>query len=148
MLEVIQHAVHLIELALGIDVLLGQLIAVGLADGTRLVGPAVPDVAVEVVDVVGLFLPDPQQLVDAGFEIGAAQRQNGELLPQVIAVDDAELFHRVGGGAVLPAGTDILVGVPHAVGQNINAILTENLISAAHRCSSYIDNCFPYYKAQ
>ena len=80
-LQVVQHPVHLVHLPLGILVLHRQLIAVGLADGAVLVRPAVPDVAPQVVDVVGLLLPDPQQLVDAGFEVGPADGEDGELLP-------------------------------------------------------------------
>ena len=59
-LQVVQHPVHLVHVALGIVVLHAQLIAVGLADGAGLVGPGVPDFGVQVVDVVGLLLPDPQ----------------------------------------------------------------------------------------
>ena len=80
-LQIVQHPVHLIHLPLGVLVLHRQLIAVGLADGAVLVRPAVPDVAPQVVDVVGLLLPDPQQLVDAGLEIGAAHGEDGKLLP-------------------------------------------------------------------
>ena len=131
--QVVQHPVHLVKLPLGILVLHPQLIAVGLADGAGLVGPAVPDVAPEVVNVVGLLLPDPQQLVDAGFEIGAADGENGKLLPQVIAVDDAEFLHRVGRSTVLPLGADVLVCVPHPVFQDVPAVLLKYFIGAAHR---------------
>ena len=128
----IQHPVHLIELPLRIPVLHRQLIAVGLADGAGTVGPAVPDVAPEIVDVVGLLLPDPQQLVDAGLEIGAAQGENGELLPQVVAVDDAEFFHRVGGCAVIPVGAHLQLRVPYAVGQDLPAVLDKAFVCVAH----------------
>ena len=109
-----------------------DLIAVGLADGAVLIRPAVPDVAPQVVDVVGLLLPDPQQLVDAGLEVRPADGEDGELRLQVVAVDDAEFLHRVGGGAVGPVGTHLLVGVPHAVLQNVPAVLFEYLVSVAH----------------
>ena len=45
MLEVKQHSVDLIHLALGVAVLHAELIAVGLADGAGLVRPSVPDMA-------------------------------------------------------------------------------------------------------
>ena len=131
-LQVVQHTIHLIHLALRVLVLHAQLIAVGLANGAVFVGPAVPDVAPQIVDVVGLLLPDPQQLVDAGFEVRPPQGQNGEFLTEVVAVDDAELLHRVGGGTVGPVGTHLLVGVPHAVLQNVPAVLFEYLVSVAH----------------
>ena len=131
-LQVVQYPIHLIELPLRILVLHRQLVAVGLADGAGTVGPAVPDVAPEIVDVVGLLLPDPQQLVDAGLEIGAAQGENGELLPQVVAVDDAEFFHRMRRGAVLPMGAHLQLRVPYAVGQNIPAVLDKAFVCVAH----------------
>ena len=131
-LQVVQHPIHLIELPLRIPVLHRQLIAVGLADRAGIVSPAVPDVAPEIVDVVGFLLPDPQQLVDAGLEIGAAQGENGELLPQVVAVDDAEFFHRVGGRTVLPVGAHLQLRVPYAVGQNIPAVLDKAFVCIAH----------------
>ena len=51
-LEVIDHAVHLIEHSFLILMLYTQLIAVCLADAAVLIRPLVPDMAVQVVDVV------------------------------------------------------------------------------------------------
>ena len=59
MLKVVQHAVHLIEVTLGIMALLPNLIPVGLADGAGLVGPLIPNMTVEVMHVIGLLLIDP-----------------------------------------------------------------------------------------
>ena len=131
-LQVVQHPIHLIHLALRVLVLHPQLIAVGLADGAAFVGPAVPDIAPQVVDIVGFLLPDPQQLVDAGLEVCPPQGQDGKFLAEIVAVNDAEFFHRVGGRAVGPVGADALVGVPHTVSQNIMAVLFEYLVSVAH----------------
>ena len=131
-LQVVQHTIHLIHLTLRVLVLHAQLIAVGLADGSVFIGPAVPDVAPQVVDIVGLLLPNPEKLVDAGLEVCPPQGQDGEFLTEVVAVDDAEFLHRVGGGAVGPVGTHLLVGVPHAVLQNVPAVLFEYLVSVAH----------------
>ena len=89
--------------------------------------------APQVVDVVGLLLPDPQQLVDAGLEVGAAHGEDGKLPAQVVAVDDAELLHGVGGRTVLPVGTHLLVGVPHPVLQDVAAIFLEDLVCPAHK---------------
>ena len=58
-LKVVQHAVHLVKVTLGIMAFLANLIPVGLADGTGLVGPLIPDMAVEVMHVIGLLLIDP-----------------------------------------------------------------------------------------
>ena len=59
MLEVVQHAVHLIEVALGVMALLANLVAVGLADRAGLVSPLIPNMTVEVMHVIGLLLIDP-----------------------------------------------------------------------------------------
>ena len=114
-LEVIQHAVDLIELALRVDVLDAELIAVGLADGAVGARPAVPDMAAQLGNFVGLFLPDPQKLLNAGLVIRPAQRHNGEFLAQVVAVHHAELLDGMRGRAVLPMRADGAIGVPHAV---------------------------------
>ena len=142
-LQVVEHPIHLIHVPLGVVVLYGELVAVGLADGAVFVGPAVPNVATEVVNIIGLLLPDPQKLVDTGFEIGAAEGQNGELLLQIIAVYKAELFHRVGGGAVLPVGAHGQVGIPNAVFQNVAAVGLKNLVGTAHRQALLFISRFP-----
>ena len=132
MLEVIEHAVDLVEHALLVLVLDAKLIAVGLADAACFIRPGVPDVGREVVDVVGLFLPDPEELVHRAFEIRTAQREDGKLLLEIVAVDKAKFFDRVGGGAVLPVGTDGEVVVAHAVLENVEAVGAEDLIGVAH----------------
>ncbi|MPM38291.1 hypothetical protein SDC9_84920 [bioreactor metagenome] len=84
------------------------------------------------MNVIGLFLPNPQQLVDCGFPIGAPQGQNREFGGKVIPVYKSEFFDGVGGNSVLPAGADLLVPVPHAGIQNIPAVLNKQLVRAAH----------------
>ena len=84
------------------------------------------------MDVVGLFLPDPQQLVHSCFPVGPAEGQDGEFLLQIVPVDDAKFFDGVGGRAVLPVGTDVLVGVPNAVVQDLLNVLHKDLIGVAH----------------
>jgi len=143
MLQVIEDPVHLIHVSLGIVVLHCQLVAVGFADGAGLISPAVPDVAPEVMDVVGLLLPDPQKLINTGLEVGAAQGQDGELLLQIIAVHKTELFHRVGGGTVLPMGTHRKVRVPNTAIQYIAAVGLENFVRAAHRRVLLFISVFP-----
>ena len=115
-LEVIEHPVHLVHVPLGIVVLHGQLIAVGLADGAGLVRPGVPDVGAEVVDIVGLFLPDPEQFIHGALEIHPADGLDRELFFEIVSVHKAEALDGVGGGAVLPAGANGLVRVPGALG--------------------------------
>ena len=139
MLEVVEHAVDLVELALGVLVLHAQLIAVSLAYGAVLVRPLVPDVAAEGLYVVGLLLPDPEQLVNGAFPVGAAYREYWELAPQVVTVDYAELLDRVSRGAVvLPVWTDVLVGVPIAIFKYVPAVFYEDFVGIAHVPASII----------
>ena len=138
MLQVVEHPVHLVELPLGVAVLHPQLVAVGLSDTAAPVGPGVPDVAVQIMDIVGFFLPDPQKLVHRAFERHAADGLDRELLPQVVAVDDAEALHGMGGGAILPPGAHLQIGIPNAVAQDLLAVLDEQLVCAAHVHSSRV----------
>ena len=131
-LEVIEHAVDLIEQALLVLVLHTELVAVGFADGACFIRPGIPDVGGKVMDVVRLLLPDPEKLVHRAFEIGAAERENGKFLLQVVAVDKTELFDRVGGGAVGPVRTNGEVIVAHAALQNVETVGAEDLIGVAH----------------
>ena len=77
--EVKKHSVHLVEFALGIYALFAELIAVRFAYRACFVRPAVPDVRVEVVHVVALFLPNPENFVYCGLERRATQRDDGKL---------------------------------------------------------------------
>ena len=132
MLKVVQHAVHLVEIALGIMALLANLIPIGLADGAGLVGPLVPNMAVEVMNVIGLLLIDPQDLVHRRLKRRAAQGKRGELLAQVVACRNAKVFNGIGRGAILPHRTDLLPLGGGAMVQNIAAHGYKLLISLAH----------------
>ena len=57
--EVKKDLVHLVEVALGITRLHADLIAVGLADGAVFIRPFIPNMGIEVMDIVGLSLVDP-----------------------------------------------------------------------------------------
>lgn len=77
--EVEKHSVHLVEFALRIYALFAELIAVRFANRACFVRPTVPDVRVEVVHVVALFLPNPENFVYCGLERRATQRDDGKL---------------------------------------------------------------------
>ena len=62
-LQVIQHPIHLVHHALFVLMLHPHLIPIGLSDRTVFIRPFIPDMAVKVMDVVGLLLPYPQHLV-------------------------------------------------------------------------------------
>ena len=75
-----ENPVHLVKIPLLIVVLDAQLVTVGLADGAVLIRPGIPDVAVQVMDVVGLLLPYPQQLVNRLLKSGPSKGNDREFL--------------------------------------------------------------------
>ena len=89
--------------------------------------------AVQVMDIVGFFLPYPQKLVYAGLIKGSPQGHNGEFLPQVVAVDDAKAFDRMGRHSVLPTGTNLLIRIPYALREDFSAGFNVFQISLTHK---------------
>jgi len=132
--QIVKDPVNLVELAFGINVLYAELIAVRFADRTSLVSPTVPDMGVEIVNVVALFLPYPQDFVDSRFECGATKCDYRKFFRQIVAVDYAKLFYRMCGRAVEPVRTYGQVFVAYAVVENVSASVDENLVCYAHLC--------------
>src|SRR5699024_1953093 len=66
------------------------------SDRSVLICPGIPDMGVEVMDIVGLSLIDPEDLIHAGFQSGLSQSQRRELLSQVITVHYPEPLNGVG----------------------------------------------------
>ena len=131
--EVIENTVNLVHIALFIVMLDTELIAVCLAYAAVFVCPLIPDVAAEVIDIIGLFLPYPEYFVNRTLEKRLSQRKNRKLLRKIIAVDNAEFFYCVCGSAVFPSGADVKVGIPDSVLKNILAGVNKNFIGKAHR---------------
>ena len=130
--EVVKHPVYLVEFALGIYAFDAELVAVCLADRTRFVSPTVPNMRIEVVDIVALFLPNPQNFVYCGFESGASKRDNGEFFGKVVSVDDTKLFYGVRRRSVEPFGADVETFVAYAFVKNLSASIDKYFISNAH----------------
>ena len=130
--KIVEHAVHLIEFALLIYALLAQLIAVRLADGTVFVRPAVPDMRIEFADIVGLFLPNPENFVYTAFKCRAAQRENGKFLSQIVSVYHAEFLDGVRLRAVRPMRPHGQRLVRKAVVYNVPAVFDKYLVSVTH----------------
>ena len=128
----IQNTIDLIEFALRILVLLRELIAVCLSDGTGLVCPTIPDMTGEIIYIVGFLLPDPKELIDCGLPIGSAQRHDRKLFLEVIAIYDTEEFDRMCGRTVLPMRTNVQIGVPNTFLQNFAAIVDIDFIGVTH----------------
>jgi hypothetical protein len=91
--EIVQYAVDLVEQAFLINMLYAKLIPVRFAYAPRFVRPGIPDTAVEIADIVGFFLPYPQQLVHRAFQICPAQGKYGEFFRSVDRVTTPNVFH-------------------------------------------------------
>ena len=129
-LQVVEDSVHLVHrlLALVELVLNAQLIAVCLADGAFFVSPLVPNMAAQLGNQVGLLLPDPQQLVQGGLPVGAAQGHQRELLFQIVAIDHAELLNGMGGSAIGPLRAHFQILIGKTVIENIQTCLAISLL--------------------
>ena len=130
--EVIEHTVGLIKQSLLIDMLHAHLVAICFPDGTVLIRPLIPDVAVEIMHVVRLPLPDPQNFIHGALQSRPPQRQCGELLPEVVPVADTKLLDRVGRRSVRPVRPDLLSARIRAILQNVSAHVDKNMITLTH----------------
>lgn len=110
-LQVVDHTIHLIHHPLLILVLHPHLITVCLADGPLFIRPLVPDVAVQVMNIVGLLLPNPQHLVRGVLQGSAPQGHDGKLPGQIVPVYHAKLLDGICRSAVLPMGAHLLPSV-------------------------------------
>ena len=136
-LKVVEHAVHLVEVTLGVMRLLSDLVTVGLTDRAGLVCPLVPDVTVQIVNIVRLLLVDPQHLVHRALKRRAAKRQRGKLLAQIVAGGNAKVLDGKGGSPVLPVRTDLLALGSGSMVQNALAHVNKQLVRFAHRRDSF-----------
>ena len=132
-LQVIDDPVHLIHHPFLILMLYAQLVTVGFADGAVLVGPLIPDMAVQIMDVIGLLLPDPENFIGTALQGGPAQGQQGEFLLQIITVADAEFLNGIGRRSVGPVGTDLFSLCTGTVLKNISAHGNKYLIRFAQK---------------
>ena len=131
-LQVVDHPVHLVHHALFVLVLHLHLVSVGFSDGTVGIRPTVPDVAVQVMDIAGLLLPDPQHFIGTAFDPGAPKRQCRKFPGQVVTVHHPEPLHRIGGGFVLPHRSYLLPFRAGAVVDDIPAHVYKYFIRVAH----------------
>ena len=109
-----------------------KLITVCFSDRTRFICPGIPDSRTEIMYIVALCLPDPEEFVNGGFPEGSADGKNREFFRKIIAVDYTKTLYRVSRCAVFPTGAHGKICIPCPVIQNITAILNKYLISSAH----------------
>ena len=152
-LQIVDHPVHHVEHAFLILVFYLHLIAVGLSDAAVRIRPLVPDMAVQVMDVVGLPLPDPQKLVGGRLDGSPPEGQGGKFLPQVIAVHNAEALYGIGRRSVRPVGPYLFSSGVRALIDDIPAHLLEYVICVCHvstpfRCPAAKNSVLPYSIAE
>jgi hypothetical protein len=133
--QIVDESVHLIHLPLREFVFHAQLITIGLSDRSVLVRPRIPDVTLEILYVVGFFLPDPQKLIRTALDCGSPERDGRKFLSEIITVDNPEFLDGVGACPVLPMGTDFLSLCTAAVINNIAAHINKYLVSVTHLLS-------------
>ena len=130
--EIPEHAVDLIHLAFFVLMLDAQLVAIGFADATIGICPFVPNVGVQVMDVVGLFLPNPKDLVGGRLDCGAAQGDGREFLLEIVASANTKLLDSVGWRAIFPVRTNLFALSVGAILENVTAHSYKLLISFTH----------------
>ena len=94
--------------------------------------PRVPDVAVQLCDIICLFLPNPEKLIDGVFPSRRPQSDDGKLLGQIVAIDDAEALDGIRVRSVGPLRPDVLALRGKSVVENISAHICEDSVCSAH----------------
>ena len=145
-LQVVKHPVHLVHHPFLIRMFHTQLIAVCLSNGTRLICPAVPDMAVQFMDIIGLLLPDPQKLIKSTANPCSAKGHCRKLPAQVIPVHHPKLLNRIGRfPGIFPDGTHFLTPGVHSIVQNLLAHVYKNMIGNTHPHPSFHFSFFITY---
>ena len=109
-----------------------KLITVGFANRSGFIRPRIPNVAMEVMDVIRFLLPNPKQFIQAAFECGAANRKNWQFFLQIITVYNAKFLDGMSRSPIRPMGTDGIIGIPNSVLQNILHIINKNTVCTWH----------------
>ena len=126
-----------------IAVLHRHLIPVGLSDRSLLVSPFIPDTGMQLGDLIGLLLPDPQKLIQRALYRSLPKRQNRELLLKVISRHHAKGLDRVGRCSVRPMRPDLLPLRRRPVLQNVIAHPDKIVINQCHNRKPPMAFSFP-----
>ena len=126
--QIIDDTVHLIHHAFLVLMLLCKLITVRLTDRTVLIRPLIPDSTLQIMDIVGFSLSDPEHLLRTGLDRSLTKRDRREFLRQIITVDHTKLLDRVSTRSVLPVRADLLALGARSVLQYIIAHINKNLV--------------------
>ena len=136
-LQIVEHTVHLVHVALGVVVLHAELVAMDL--------PMEPVPSAQASQMrfprswmlLDFFCQIREELVHAALEGHSADGLDRELGAQVVTVHNSSALPcRLSPSA---PGSDGQIGIPGPVGEDIFTVLNKQFIRAAHRRSSVFD---------
>ena len=114
-LKIIKNPVNLIHHSFPVLMFHTQLITICLTDRTIFICPAIPDMAVKIMDVIRFLLPDPQNLIHGAFQCCFTKCQCRKFFPEVITIDHTKFLDGICRSAILPYRADFLAFCTGAV---------------------------------
>ena len=131
-LQIIDYTVNLIHHTFLVLMLHTKLISVRFANRTILICPAVPDMRMQIMDIVRLLLPDPEHLIRTALNRSSSKCQRRKFLRQIITVHHSKLLNRISTGAIFPHRTHLFTFRTGAVVNNVTAHIYKHSISITH----------------
>ena len=145
-LQIIDHTIHLIHHPFFVLMFHLHLITIGFSDRTILISPAVPDMTVQIINIIRLLLPDPEHLIHTALDPGSSKSQCREFLRQVIAVDHSEFLNGICRCSVLPSRADFLTLCACSILYNVSAHINKYFICVTQLFLSFLINDSSYMK--
>ena len=139
-LQIINHAVYLIHHAFFILMLHLHLITISFSDRTILISPTVPDMTVQIINIIRLLLPDPEHLIHTALDPGSSKSQCRKFLRQVIAVDHSKFLNGICRCSVLPSWTNLLTLCACSILYNVSAHINKYFICVTQLFFSFLTN--------
>ena len=131
-LQIIEYTVYLIHHSFFVDMLYAHLIAVCLPDRSIFICPAVPDVTVQIVDIIGFFLPDPQKLIRTAFDCCSSKCQCRKFFRQIIPVHNSEFLDRICRCSIFPYRSYFFASGIGTVIDNVTAHIDKYFVCITH----------------
>ena len=130
--QIIDNSVYLIHHAFFILMFHSKLISVCFTDRTIFICPAIPDMAVKIMDVIGFLLPDPENLIHSTLQRSTSKRHGRKFFSKVISVYHTKFLNCVGRCSVLPHRADLLSFCARTILQDILAHFYKYIICVTH----------------
>ena len=80
-LELSENIVHLVDFFALVDELFADGVSIGCTDRAGFIGPCIPNVGFQVMDVVGFLLVNPKDFIHSRFQCDATKGHCGEFFP-------------------------------------------------------------------